>query len=95
MLLQRVENKMNLEVKESGEQSSSTVPELTDSVIEGLYKQAQKQRKEFAAQTGVKTKAKRITNPPIDPHVPGKQKWQAIPNAKSAAEPRPMSAKKA
>lgn len=98
ILIQRVENKLNLEVKDATEQSSSTVPELTDSVIESLYKQAQKQRKEFGAQAAkagaVNKPTKRVANNPVNPHIPGNQKWQAIPNAKAAgSEARPKSSK--
>jgi hypothetical protein len=52
-------------------------------VIDSLYRQVQKQRKDMAKHNNYITEGKKV----INPHLPGNQKRQAIPNAKSAEKP--------
>lgn len=57
---------MQTEMNDVGE-SSGTVPELTDDVIDNLYKQAQQQRKAFTKNDNYVTATKKV----INPHLPG------------------------
>jgi hypothetical protein len=61
---------------------SNSIPELTDELIESLYKQVKSQQKTHN-DTYV-TSTKKV----INPHIPGHQKRQMIPNAKFAEKPQ-------
>jgi hypothetical protein len=66
VLLNRVATTLHEEPTKIGD-SSSTVPDLTDDLIDSLYRQVQKQRKEMGKKANYITEGKKI----INPHIPG------------------------
>ena len=85
VLLKRLANVMEPQPSRGVGESSGSVPELTDSVIESLYKQAQQQRKAFGKRNNYVTAHKKI----INPHVPdGKRAQPSTVVTRSESKPK-------